>query len=267
MKTKAYKVVPNKIIVNEKGLKSKSLGLYIYLYCKVSYKTNDTCICTYTEILEVLDIPFDKNYKRKVREQLNKLLDVGYIYYEENSNGDLRIDTPIKEPDLKEGNYTRIPYSVINNKDIPVILIPTYLAILHFDYMKEKCNPSIPTIAKYAGCSINTCKARIKALEELNLLEIERSKGGGYGKAINTNTFYTSNGESFYYELLEVNNLRYEYQIETTITTENTEEIEYLDTRKIFEFKPKDNSQKWHKKELESSHLPSSYDNDLCHKF
>ena len=42
-----------------------------------------------------------------------------------------------------------------------------------------------------------------------------------------------------------------------TITKNTTENTEERDNIKIF--KPRDNSQKWHKKELESSHLPSSH--------
>ncbi|MDY6014948.1 MAG: HTH domain-containing protein, partial [Bacilli bacterium] len=149
----------------------------------------------------------------------------------------------------------------------------------------------LQTIAKYSGCSVRTVHARIKALEDLNLLEVERTKGGGYGKAVNTNTFYTSNGKTYYYEFLEVHNLRYEYQEETIEENviefntksleleqkETTEEREDLDTR-VIEFESKDNTTKrnnnsWDiednikndiKKEPKSSHLFSP-NYDLCH--
>lgn len=268
MKTKECKNIPNYIVMDD-TLKEKPKALLYYLYTRANIRDDYfyKCKIEYKEILEALDIPFDRNYKSKVRKLLNSL--DCFIEYDEKSLGILEITSNINNPIPERGmtkGFTRIPYSIINNKDIPLILIPTYLAILHFDFMKGECRPSLPTIAKYSGCSLRTSHARIKALEELNLLEIERSKGGGYGKDVNTNTFYTSNGESFYYELLEVNNLRYEYQeetIDTTTTTENTEGIEYIDTRNVCEFKPR-NKEDDIKKELKSSHLFSpSY--DLCH--
>lgn len=259
MKTHQGSNIPNHIVMDDR-LKEKPKALLYYLYtranieCEYSYK----CKIEYKDILEALDIPFDRNYKNKVRKLLNSL--DCFISYEENSLGTLEITSYINKPIAERGKtkgFTKIPYTMINNKDIPLILMPTYLAILLHDFGKGECNPSLQTIAKYSGCSVNTCKARIKALEDLNLLQVERTKGGGYGKAVNTNTFYTSNGESYYYELLEVHNLRYEYQEETMEETteenviefntksleleqkETTEDKEYLDTR-VIEFEPKE---------------------------
>ena len=256
MKTENGKNIPNFVITDD-TLKEKSKALLYYLYTIANIRVDYLykCIIEYEEILEALDITIDKNYKSKVKKLLNSL--ETYIEYKENSLGVLEITSYINKPIPERGmtkGFTKIPYSVLNNKDIPLILLPTYLAILQFDFGKGECNPSIQKIAEYSGCSVNTCKTRIKALEELNLLRVIRSKGGGYGKDVNTNIFITSTGENYFYEFLIVKNLRYEYLKETTDTTENTEEIDNI---KIF--KPRDNSQKWHKKELESSHLPSSH--------
>lgn len=211
------KRVPNSLIENTK-LKEKSKALLYYLYAKANLDNGKSifkvCKTEYKEILDVLNITIDKNYKRKAKKLLTDLESESYIDYREDIKGNLvievLIDTPIK-------NFTRMPYSVVNNKNIDLNLVPCYMAILKHDFMKGECNPSIPTIAKYTGASIRSCHERIDKLEDrenkynngkFKLLEVERTKGGTKV----TNTFRTSNGTNFYYELIEVEP-RFEYTL------------------------------------------------------
>lgn len=190
-------------------LKESRKALLYYLFYKSNIPTGvfKMCKCTFKEILEASDIKIDRNYKKKVKSILDDLVEASVIDYRVNSEDILEIEILLYQN--TNGNFTRIPYSVGNNKDIPIILLPTYIAILHHTFRKESCNPSINTLAKYSGCSINTCKKRIKKLEELMLIQCIQSKGGSRK---DTNTYYISNGENYFYELIEVKNTRFPYE-------------------------------------------------------
>lgn len=220
---KDTKRLPNSIITGkmkgEKGniieiekiqaLKESRKSLLYYLFLRANIPTGQykMCKCTFKEILEALDIKIDRNYKKKVKSLLNDLVEACLIDYRVNSEDILEIEVLIYQN--PNGNFTKIPYSVGNNKDIPIILLPTYIAILHHTFTKESCNPSANTLAKYSGCSVNTLKKRIKKLEELLLLQYIQSKGGSRK---DTNTYYISNGENYFYELIEVENTRFPHE-------------------------------------------------------
>lgn len=191
------------------ALKESRKSLFYYLFYRANLPKGEykMCKCTFKDILEALDIKIDRNYKKKVKSLLNDLVEASLIDYRVNSEDILEIEVLIYQN--SNGNFTRIPYSVGNNKDIPIVLLPTYIAILYHTFTKESCNPSINTLAKYSGCSVNTCKKRIKKLEELMLIQFIQSKGGSRK---DTNTYYISNGENYFYELIEVENTRFPHE-------------------------------------------------------
>lgn len=219
MRIKTTKRLPHNVV--ERELREKPKALLYYLYSKANLKLDDRCfnicICSYSELLELKLLKTSDNTKdnrKAIRKLLDELQNNTYIDYELNEDNNLVIEVCIIEPKKTiEGGFTQIPYSIVNNKDIPLILVPTYLAILRHDYQKGLCNPSMNTLAEYSGCSINTFKKRVKKLEDLKILDVSRSKGG---HTKDTNTFYTSNkhilGEEgdFYYRLIDVENPRYE---------------------------------------------------------
>lgn len=200
-----------KRIVELESLKDKPKALLFYLYVKANIPKgiHKMCKCEYKEILEELDITVDKNYKKKVTNLLNDLVKASYIDYRVNSEDTLEIEVLIEQN--PKGNFTKLPYSITNNKDIPLILVPTYVAILCHDFESGKCNASTLTLAKYSGCSKPTVIKRIQGLENLNLIEVSKSKGGA-GGIKSTNTYYTSDGESFFYELIDVEKTRFDYK-------------------------------------------------------
>ena len=191
------------------ALNESRKAIFYYLFYRANIPTGEykMCKCTFKDILEALDMKIDKNYKKKVKNLLNDLVEACLIDYRINSEDILEIEVLIYQN--PKGNFTRIPYSVGNNKDIPIILLPTYIAIVHHTFRNESCNPSINTLAKYSGCSVNTLKKRIKKLEELMLIQCIQSKGGSRK---DTNTYYISNGENYFYELIEVENPRFPYE-------------------------------------------------------
>lgn len=219
MRIKTTKRLPHNVIKRE--LKEKPKALLYYLYSKANLKLDskafNICKCSYSELLDLELLKTTDNTKdnrKAIRKLLNYLEEATYIFYELDKDNNLIIEVSITEPPkTTKGGFTQLPYSIVNNKDIPCILIPTYLAILQHDFQKGECNPSMETVAKYSGCSIRTCHTRIKALEELKILDIDRSKGG---HSKDTNTYYTSNrhivGEEgdFYYRLINVENTRFE---------------------------------------------------------
>lgn len=190
-------------------LKESRKALLYYLFLKANIPTGQfkMCKCTFKEILEDSDIKIDRNYKKKVKSILDDLVEASLIDYRINSEDILEIEVLLYQN--TNGNFTKIPYSVGNNKDIPIILLPTYIAIVHHTFRNESCNPSINTLAKYSGCSVNTLKKRIKKLEELMLIQCIQSKGGSRK---DTNTYYISNGENYFYELIEVKNTRFPHE-------------------------------------------------------
>lgn len=215
MKNGNTKRVPNSLI-EDTTLKEKEKALLyfllaqanipgaIYKFCKTSYK----------DILRELNIAVDKNYKKKATKLLDVLVKKAYIDYREDIKGNLVIEVLIDTPTK---NFTRMPYSLVNNKNVDLNLVPCYMAILKHDFMKGECNPSLETIAKYSGIGVTKVKERIEKLEDrenkyyngkFKLLEVERTKGGTKV----TNTFRTSNGTNFYYELIEVEP-RFEYTV------------------------------------------------------
>ena len=208
MNTSSTKRVPNSLITNTE-LKEKEKALLYYLLAQANINSTKAlyklCKTSYKEILRALDIVVDKNYKKKAKKLLNALESQAYIEYEESSteSNKLLIEVLVSQP---RKNFTRLPYALVNNKNVPLTLVPCYMSILKHDYMKGCCNPSLETIAKYTGASVRSCHERIKDLEALNLLEVERTKGGTRV----TNTFKTSNGDSYLYELIEVEP-RFEY--------------------------------------------------------
>lgn len=219
MNIKTTKRIPHNVI--ERDLKEKPKALLYYLYSKANLKldsrTFNICKCSYNELLELKLLKTTDNTKdnrKAIRKLLNELEEASYIFHEMDKDNNLVIEVAIIEPkkDIK-GGFTQLPYSIVNNKDIPPIVVPTYLAILRHDYQKGECNPSVSTLAKYSGCSIRTCHARLKTLEDLKILDISKSKGG---HAKDTNTYFTSNryilGEEgdFYYRLIDVKNTRFE---------------------------------------------------------
>lgn len=230
MKIRGTKKIPNYVITNRmKGrdgiivdlepLKEKPKSLLIYLYSKAFLKSYNSqfnkCICTYNELLETQLLKTTDNTKdnrKAIRKLLNELKDRSFIYYEVDKDNNLVIEVFINEPPKEKGNYTQIPYSVANNKDIPLILLPTYVAILYHDYQKGHCNPSVNTLAKYSGCSKPTVLKRLKELQKLQLIQIAKSKGGNNK---DTNTYYTSNRHiekngDFFYRLIDVKNIRFD---------------------------------------------------------
>lgn len=226
MNVRTTKRIPNSII--ECDLREKLKALLYYLYEKANLKLDrnyfNICKCSYSELLELELLKTTdntKNNRKAIRKLLNELESLSYISYEVNKDT-LVVEVFITEPPKEKGNYTQIPDSIVNNKDVPIILVPTYLAILRHDYQKGICNPSMNTIANYSGCSINTCKKRIKELQQLQLIQVDKSLGG---HAKDTNTFYTSNrhisGEGdFYYRLIDVKNTRYELPKKKSIEKE-----------------------------------------------
>lgn len=219
VRIKTTKRIPHKII--ERDLKEKPKALLYYLYSKANLRIDsrafNICKCTYNELLDLELLKTKDNTKdnrKAIRKLLNCLEEATYICYELDKDNNLVIEVIISEPlkTAKDG-FTQLPYSIVNNKDIPLILVPTYLAILRHDYQKGECTPSVPTLAKYIGCSIRTCHTRLKNLEDLKILDIHRSKGG---HSKDTNIYFTSNrhilGEEgdFYYRLIDVKNTRFE---------------------------------------------------------
>lgn len=216
MNIKTTKRIPNSVI--ESDLREKLKALLYYLYSKANLKLDSNyfniCKCSYSELLELEILKTsdnNKNNRKAIRKLLNELESLSYISYEVNKDI-LVVEVFITEPPKERGNYTQLPYSIVNNKDIPIILVPTYLAILRHDYQKGVCNPSMSTIAKYSSCSINTCKKRLEELLKLQLLQVDKSLGG---HAKDTNIFYTSNRNileegDFYYRIIDVKNTRYE---------------------------------------------------------
>lgn len=220
MRIKTTKRLPHNVVKRE--LKEKPKALLYYLYSKankrIDSRTFNICKCTYNELLDLGLLKTKDNTKdnrKAIRKLLYCLEEATYIYYELDKDNNLLVEVCITEPPkTTKGGFTQLPYSIVNNKDIPCIVIPTYLAILHHDFQKGECKPSMNTLAKYSGCSIRTCHTRIKALEELKILDIHRSKGGN---SKDTNTYFTSNrhilGEEegdFYYRLINVENTRFE---------------------------------------------------------
>ena len=219
MRIKTTKRLPHNVVKRE--LKEKPKALLYYLYSKANKRVDgkyfNICECTYSELLDLELLKTKDNTKdnrKAIRKLLNDLVEAKYVFYELDKDNNLIIEVCITQPQKTiKGGFTQLPYSIVNNKDIPTIVIPTYLAILHHDFQKGECNPSMNTLAKYSGCSIRTCHARLKTLEDLKILEIHKSKGG---HSKDTNTYYTSNrhivGEEgdFYYRLINVENTRFE---------------------------------------------------------
>lgn len=217
MKINLTKRVSNRVIEND--LREKTKALLYYLYLKANLKLEERCFnickCSFSELLDLNLLKTSdntKNNRRALRKLLDELKDSRHVQYEVDKDV-LVVEVFITEPPKEIGNYTQIPYSIVNNKDIPIILVPTYLAILRYDYQKGVCNPSMSTLAKDSGCSINTFKKRMKKLLELQLLQVDISSGG---HSKDTNTFYTSNRHiseegDFYYRLIDVKNPRFEY--------------------------------------------------------
>lgn len=218
MRIKTTKRLPHNVV--ERELREKPKALLYYLYSKANLKLDsrcfNICICSYSELLELKLLKTSdntKNNRKAIRKLLDELQNNAYIYYELNEDNNLVIEVCIIEPKKTiENGFTQMPYSIVNNKDIPLILVPTYLAILRHDYQKGLCNPSMNTLAKYSGCSIRTCHSRVKTLQELQLIQVQKSLGG---HKKDTNTFYTSNRHiledgDFFYKLIDVKNTRYE---------------------------------------------------------
>lgn len=226
MRMKDTKRLPNSVITNEhvilKG-NPKALLLHLFLRANIPINMHKMCKCTYKDILEALDITIDRNYKKKAQKLLNVLVEASYIDYRVNADDILEIEVLINQN--PKGDFTRFPYSVGNNKDIPTNLLPTYVAILHHDFNRGYCNPSVSTLAKYSGCSINTCKKYIKKLEELNLTQVSISKGGSKK---DTNIYYTSTGANYLYELIEVENTRFEYKKKKPIIKKKTPKVKEI---------------------------------------
>lgn len=199
------------ININEiQKLKENRKALLIHLFFRANLPKGEykMCKCTFKDILEELDMTIDKNYKKKVINLLNDLVEASLIDYRINSDDILEIEVLINQN--PKGNFTMIPYSVGNNKDIPTILLPTYIAILHHTFTKDSCcNASVPTLAKYSGSSKPTTLKRLQALDEHQLIQLIQSKGGSKK---DTNIYYTSNGENYFYELIEVENTRFPYE-------------------------------------------------------
>lgn len=219
MRIKTTKRIPHKVV--ERELKEKPKALLYYLYSKANLSLNsrlyNICKCSYEELLSLQLLKTTdntKNNRKAIRKVLNDLEEASCLFYELDRENNLVIEVCIQEPkkDIK-GGFTQLPYSVVNNKDIPLIVVPTYLAILKHDYQKGECNPSVRTLAKYSGCSVRTCHTRIKKLQELQMIQVKKSLGG---LAKDTNTYFTSNrhilGEEgdFYYRLIDVENTRFE---------------------------------------------------------
>lgn len=229
MKIKTTKRLPHNVV--ERELREKPKSLLYYLYLKANLKLDSRCFnicrCTYNELLdlELLKTTDNtKNNRKAIRKLLDELVEASYIYYELDQDNNLEIEVCIAEPSKTVASgFTQIPYSIVNNKDVPLILVPTYLAILHHDFQKGLCNPSINTLAKYSGCSINTCKKRIEELQKLQLLQVKKSLGG---HKKDTNTFYTSNRHiledgDFFYRLIDVKNTRFELPKKKKLVTSN----------------------------------------------
>lgn len=231
MKIKSTKRLPNSIITNKirgkegeiidlEPLKEKPLSLLYYLFLKANKPFNSSnfnmCFCTYTELLELKLLKTTDNTKdnrKAIRKLLNALVEASFISYEVDINNNLAIEVFITEPPKERGDYTQIPYSVANNKDIPLILLPTYVAILYHDYQKGYCNPSVNTLANYSGCSKPTLLKRLEALRKLQLIQVTKSKGGNNK---DTNIYFTSNRHieengDFFYRLIDVKNTRFDY--------------------------------------------------------
>lgn len=230
MKIRATKRLPHNVVKRE--LREKPKALLYYLYSKANLKLDsrifNICICSYSELLELKLLKTTdntKNNRKAIRKLLDELVEASYIHYELDKDNNLVIEVCIIEPKKTvEGGFTQVPYSVVNNKDIPCILVPLYISVLHHDYQKGECNPSMTTLAKYSGCSINTCKKRLEELQKLQLLQVEKSLGGS---TKDTNTFYTSNRHlledgDFFYRLIEVKNTRFELPKKKKLVTSNT---------------------------------------------
>lgn len=230
MRITSTKRLPQNVIKRE--LKEKPKALLYYLYSKANKRLDDkyfnVCKCSYSELLDLELLKTKDNTKdnrKAIRKLLDSLKEATYVSYEVGKDNDLLIEVHIIEPPktIKNG-FTQLPYSIVNNKDIPCIVIPTYLAILYHDYEKGECNPSMNTLAKYSGCSIRTCHVRLKTLEKLKILDIQKSKGGN---SKDTNIYYTSNRHivgkegDFYYRLINVKNTRFEFSKKNTMTKRN----------------------------------------------
>lgn len=205
MKNTNTRRVPNSLIMNtELNEKEKALAYFLLAQANIPGAIYKLCKTSYKDILRELDITVDKNYKKKAKKLLYALVSSAYIDYREDNKNNLIIEVLISQPSK---NFTRMPYALVNNKKVPLNLVPCYMAILKHEFMTGECNPSIATIAKYAGASVRSCHKRIEQLEQLNLLEVERTKGGTRV----TNTFRTSNGTSYFYELIDVEP-RFDYE-------------------------------------------------------
>ncbi len=230
MKIRTTKKIPNYVITNKiKGrdgriidlepLKEKPKSLLLYLYVKSFLKSYNSefkkCICTYNELLDTQLLKTTDNTKdnrKAIRKLLNELKESSFISYEVDKANNLVIEVFIIEPQKEKGDYTQIPYSVANNKDIPLILLSAYVSILYHDYQKGYCNPSVSTLAKYSGCSKPTLLKRVEELRKLQLIQVVKSKGGNNK---DTNTYYTSNRHieengDFFYRLIDVENTRFD---------------------------------------------------------
>lgn len=206
MKNTNTKRVPNSLIMNtELKEKEKTLLYFLLAQANIPGAIYKLCKTSYKDILRELDITVDKNYKKKAKKLLDVLVKKAYIDYIEDSNNNLIIEVLIPQPNK---NFTRMPYALVNNKNIPLNLVPCFMAILKHEFMTGECNPSLETIAKYTGLGLTKVKERIKQLEQLNILKVERTKGGTRV----TNTFITSNGTSYFYELIDVEP-RFEYEV------------------------------------------------------
>lgn len=221
MQIATTKRLPHNVVKRELREKPKALLYYLYLKAMKPRGRSifNVCICSYNELLDLELLKTTDNTKdnrKAIRKLLDELVSATYIDYTVDKNNNLEIEVCITEPSkTSKDGFTQIPYSVVNNKNISCILVPTYISILHHDYQKGLCNPSMNTLAKYSGCSINTCKKRIEELQKLPLLQmddVEKRKGGSKK---NTNTFYTSNRHlledgDFFYRLIDVENTRFE---------------------------------------------------------
>lgn len=207
MKNDKTRRVPNSLIMNtELKEKEKALAYFLLAQANIPGTIYKLCKTTYKDILRELDITVDKNYKKKAKKLLDALVSSAYIDYREDNNNNLIIEVLILQPSK---NFTRMPYALVNNKRVPLNSVPCYMAILKHEFMTGECNPSLETIAKYTGASIRSCHKRIEQLEELNLLESNRDTNKGGTRV--TNTFRTSNGTSYFYELIDVEP-RFEYE-------------------------------------------------------
>lgn len=241
-------------LAQDKSIKYHHINLLGYLKDRATLEEGNLRFIKEISLLDINKF-IDGDVKcRTAKKLLNELINLELIYIDSNIKitpkkvFTLTLDERVTKKG--KGNFTKLPEALIHSYPIG---ISTYLAIR--SYHSEQAKISIPQIQNRSKVSKREIQYKIiKDLESLGFIDIS---SGGYN---NANTYICKEYSNIEFERIynkytgRQKKAIQEYQEITTNTTENTEE---RDNIKIF--KPRDNSQKWHKKELESSHLPSSH--------